>query len=59
MLFFYITRFNLRKDKTRQLKQFFTIYKIKTIREEKNKYLKNLKINIISNIKSIRRYLLI
>jgi uncharacterized membrane protein YgaE (UPF0421/DUF939 family) len=49
MLFLCTTRFNLREDKARQLKQFFTIYEIEAAREEKNKYLKNLKINIISN----------
>jgi uncharacterized membrane protein YgaE (UPF0421/DUF939 family) len=50
-LFLYAIRFNLREDKARQLEQFFTIYKIKAAREEKNEYLEDLEIDIISDTK--------
>jgi hypothetical protein len=51
MLFLCVTRFNLREDKARQLEQFFTIYKIKVAREEKNEYSEDLEIDIISDTK--------
>ena len=51
MLFLCATRFNLKEDKARQLEQFFTIYKIKAAREEKNKYSEDLEIDIISDTK--------
>ena len=51
ILFLYITRFNLREDEARQLEQFFTIYKIKVAREEKNESSEDLEIDVISNTK--------
>jgi hypothetical protein len=51
MLFLCAIRFNLREDKARQLEQFFTIYKIKAVREEKNEYSEDLEIDVISDTK--------
>lgn len=49
MLFLCATRLNLREDEARQLEQFFTIYEIEAVKEEKNEYSEDLEIDIISD----------
>jgi hypothetical protein len=51
MLFFYISRFDLKKQQAKKLKKFFSLDKLEAAKEEKDEKSKKIKIKPISNIK--------
>ena len=51
ILFLYITRFNLKEAKIKQLQQFFLLAKLELLKEELDNYTEDTKFDLISNNK--------